>query len=148
MSRFAVWILAGFLVSLGSSAALAKTTAKASTPSGQPTAKIKTIWDYEKELGLTAAQSKIMKDALGGLQKQLVGLRQQLLEAERQLKSLIEEEAPIEPINAKLQQISQIQVQIRLADIQTSRKINEVMEAEQLDKWRNIQKQARQQAKK
>ena len=43
----------------------------------------------------------------------------------------------------KLTEISQVQIDMRMLDIETARKINKVMTPEQLAKWRDIQAKMR-----
>jgi hypothetical protein len=106
-------------------------------------ARVRTIWDYKKELGLTDQQSQEMKEAVKILQKDIAAHREKLVAAEQQLRAMIDEESSFDQIRSKLQRIATIQVDMRLADIQTSRRVNDVLKTEQLDRWHDIQKEMR-----
>jgi septal ring factor EnvC (AmiA/AmiB activator) len=121
------------------SPALAQTRKAAS----RPTQKIKTIWDYDKELGMSPEQVQKLKDALTQLQNQLNTLKGTWVSQEKELKALLEKNAPEPQIKAKLQQIAATQVDMRMADVQTSRQVNAVLSADQMARWRDIQARAR-----
>lgn len=116
----------------------------ATAPAGTP---IKTMWDYQKELGLTDKQITDMKQAVTDLEKTVRAQQERLKPLDAQLNDQISKDAPIEQIRATLQSIAAIQIEIRLADVGTSRKINSILTADQLKKWREIQRAAREAAR-
>lgn len=144
-----IWSLAGCLFQ--TAGAQEKGTEKstqtpAGTPSNKPSAgreKLKAIWDYDKELGLSQYQVKRIKELVIDLSKQLTALEDKLKTAELKLQDMVDREAVLEQIKLELQKIAAIQVEIRYADIKISREINHVLTREQLAKWRKIQEKVR-----
>src|SRR5579871_284476 len=65
----------------------------------------KTIWDYKSEIGLSDQQVQSMQEILARFQKNITAAQQKLMAAETQLKSLIDEDAPLDQIRTKLQKI-------------------------------------------
>ena len=127
------------LIALGTTFAFAESTEKPA-PAAQQN---KTIWDYKKELGLSEEQIQSMQDILNKFQKSLSSTQQKLIAAETQLKTMIDEEAPLDQVRTKLQRISVMTAELRYEDIQTSRRVNAVMKPEQLEQWHTIQRKAR-----
>jgi len=115
----------------------------ASAPQGQ---KVQTIWDFQKELGLTEVQIKEMKGAVSELANYLNECRKRIASNEQQVQSLLVQNAEIEKIRPYLKSTADIQVEMRIADIKASQKINGTMTPEQLVKWREVQKRTRAQA--
>lgn len=112
-------------------------------PSPAPQAAFKTIFDYRKEIGLTEKQATDIRAALKGLQQRLASLTEQLQAADKKCTQTIASEAPIAQIRAALQEMANITVEMRIADVETSRKVNSILSSDQLAKWREIQKKAR-----
>jgi Spy/CpxP family protein refolding chaperone len=105
--------------------------------------RLKTIWAYQKELGLTGDQVQQMKDAFTRLQEYLKACRERIVPAEQKVREMIEAGEPIDKIKPWLQSVATIQVEMRVADIKASREINAAMKPDQLKKWQEIQKKAR-----
>lgn len=105
---------------------------------------VRTIFSYRQELGLTEAQEKEITDTLLDLQKQLIEKRARLGVAQIELRQLISDRAELPAIRAKLEEVSRLSVDITFTDVSASRKIEGVLSAEQLRKWRAIQAEARQ----
>jgi|GEM_PF-3163155 len=103
---------------------------------------VKTIWDYEKDLGLTQDQIKKMKDLFTNMQTQLADLNKKLEKAGQELKDLLSQGGTPEQIKTKLQEISNIRADINYIDIDTAQKINKTMSEKQLKDWREIQTSA------
>ena len=110
---------------------------------GQPKQQVRTIFDYQKELGLTEKQSNDIKTLFASLKARLEDLNKNRKDATEALKILISKEADLKQIRAKLQEIADLSVESGCADIEASRKINAVMTPDQLKKWRSIQAEAR-----
>ena len=136
------------LAALGMAACLAGTTAAqeaADAEAIQPQRRVvRTIFSYRQELGLTEAQEKQITDTLLALQKDLIEKRAKLGVAQIELRQLVSDRAELPAIKAKLEQVSALSVDISFTDISASRKIEQVLSAEQLRKWRAIQAEARQ----
>lgn len=113
------------------------TPGEAATPGAQP--KVKLIWDYDKELGLSAEQIDKMKKAVGALQKNLLILRVKKTAAELELRKLNEEGGAAAKVKAKLGEIAKIEADMRFIDLETAKKINTILSKEQLTKWRTLQ---------
>jgi hypothetical protein len=101
------------------------------------------IFEYKTDLNLSDAQIKKMKDVLDELNKDNRILQAKRTLADADLQSLLDKEADIQEIKAKLREISDLAITARIADIEAARKINAVMSASQLKKWREIQAAAR-----
>jgi Spy/CpxP family protein refolding chaperone len=104
--------------------------------------RIKTIFDYKPELGLTDAQETQIKDALKKLAAYLKECQTRIVKNLREVKTLRDQEADIEKIKPFLKSNADIQVEMGVADIQASRQINRILKPEQLTKWRDIQKKS------
>ncbi|MBI4863862.1 MAG: hypothetical protein HY815_26930 [Candidatus Riflebacteria bacterium] len=133
------------MVSVFASAGIAdvanqKNKASASAAQASP---LKTIWDYQDEIGLTDKQIQDMKAILARFQGNLVAAQQKLNSAEGQLKGMIEKVAPMGQIREKLLRIASIQTEMRIEDVETSRKVNAVLTPEQLESWHQIQAKTR-----
>ena len=125
---------------LGFAGASAWAQGKATAP--QPTS-VKTIWDYKTQLGLSSTQVNDMKAALRDFQKQLITLRASLQVSELNLQDLLQKHADLDTVKTQLQKSADIQVDMRIADVETARKIEGVLTPDQLTKWRAIQKAAK-----
>ncbi len=109
-----------------------------------PQRQVRTIFSYRQELGLTEAQEKEITDTLLDLQKVLIDKRAKLGVAQIELRQLVGDRAALPDIQAKLEQVSALSVDITFTDISASRKIEGILSEEQLRKWRAIQAEARQ----
>jgi Spy/CpxP family protein refolding chaperone len=115
------------------------------TPAGAK--KTNTIFDYKKDLDLTDSQEAKMKEALKELSSSVTAGRSKISALEAEYRKLLESEPSIEKARQKLQQIANAQVELRVVDLQTSRKITGTLKPEQLKKWREIQVKMRSGAK-
>ena len=104
---------------------------------------VRTIFSYRQELGLTEQQEKAITDTLLDLQKQLIEKRAKLGVAQIELRQMIGDRAELTVIKSKLEQVSALSVDITFTDISASRKIEGILSAEQLKRWRAIQAEAR-----
>jgi hypothetical protein len=103
----------------------------------------KTIFDFQSQLNLTNTQMTEMKKDLEHFQKRLIEDRAKFQLAAISLQSLIKKQAPISSIKIKLKKEASLQIDMKLADIETARKIEGVLTPGQLKKWRQIQKENR-----
>ena len=101
--------------------------------------KPQTIFDYKQQLNITDDQEKKMKAALNELQTAAKTANQNLNRLEGEYRKLISQDASIEKARAKLKEIAEAQVELRLADLRTSRKLTGVLKPEQMAKWKELQ---------
>lgn len=145
MTRFALLAIV-FVLGIVLPAAAAPDAKKPSpAPSAAPSAapRIKTIGDYKAELGLKDEQIEQIKGALATFQKDLTARNNALVQARREYAQLINKHADLAEIKAKLKQIGDLEYEIRVLDVETSRKIETILTPGQLKKWREIQAAAR-----
>ena len=104
---------------------------------------VKTLWDYSQQLKITADQTARLKQALAAFQKLLSYDQDRLLAAERKFKQMVMvDESPMSDVQTQLERIAHLQVEMRLAVVKTSRKINEILTPHQLTQWAAIQQAA------
>ena len=104
-----------------------------------PQRKLTTIFDYQKELKLTPEQIEKMKAALGELRTVAQQQQGRLAKMEQEYRELIKTDVPIETARAKLQEIAKVQVDLRIFDLQISRRITGALSPDQLKAWRELQ---------
>jgi hypothetical protein len=108
-----------------------------------PKKKIKTMVDYQKELGLSDEQVAEVNASLVSFQETVTAQRAKLAQYEKEYKILLQNEAALADIKSKLRQIADTRFQIRYADVLTSRRVSNALTDEQMDKWREIQTKVR-----
>lgn len=106
-------------------------------------AKPQMIWEYQKELGLSAKQQADMRAAVAALRQQVNAKQPKLQSTTTEVQHLIAGDAPIPVIRAKLHDLASLQIDLKVADIETARKINALMTPRQLAKWHDIQARTR-----
>jgi len=109
---------------------------------------VKTIFAYQKELGLSDKQVQTLKDKLAEFQKFLVEKREVLIGFQKELNEMINKREALKLIRKKLEQIAGTQVDISYTDVETSRSIESSLTSSQLDKWKVLQAEARKEAQK
>jgi hypothetical protein len=102
----------------------------------------KTIFDYKSDLKLTDDQVKKIREHLGDLDKEVRVLRAKHTLIEVDLQGLMEKEGDMNEVKKKIKEAYDIQASIKIADVDTARKINAVLKPEQLKRWREIQAEA------
>ncbi|MBN9420439.1 MAG: periplasmic heavy metal sensor [Candidatus Eremiobacteraeota bacterium] len=113
-----------------------------SEPAGRP--KIKTLFDYKQELGLSDEQIANMKTFLTELNGSVKASRAQISKLETEYRALISSDSTTTgQARAKLTEIADATVVMRLKDLEISRKITNAMTPEQRGKWKSIQVQVR-----
>ena len=130
-------ILAFLAPTLVCVALAAPVLAQAPTPPAPK--KVPTIFDYKHEVGLTADQETKMKTLLKDLQANMSAGETHLRQMELDYRKLLAKDPTIDLARAKLQEIANATVDLRLVDLQTSRRISGVLSADQLKKWKDIQ---------
>ena len=103
----------------------------------------KTIFDFRKDLGLTDKQAGDIQKLMADLQKTLTDKGQEVSTLRQKLSDLINNKGDMEQIRKALRQVADIQVDNSCLDIETSRKVEAVLTADQLAKWKDIQKKSR-----
>lgn len=106
---------------------------------------LKSIFAYEKELGLTQHQVQSLKDILSGFQDFLNDKVKEITNLRTTLNDMIAKQADIKAIRGVLEQMSRIQIDISCNDIETARKVPGVLMPSQFEKWKQIQEKARKQ---
>lgn len=125
--------------------ALAPIPSFAETPAAKPkTSKVKTLIDYRSDLNLSDKQVKEIRDTLIAYQTVVTEQRKALSQYEKEYSGLVSERAPLEQIKSKLRQITDASFTLRFADVQTARRVESTLSADQLKKWRDIQAKVRQ----
>ena len=132
------------LILLFSACALTAASAQERTAQSKPAAaaqpnKIKTIFSYKKELGLSDKQVADMTGILTDFQKYLNDKGQEMREMHLKLNGRVKERAELKSIREILELISGIQVDVSYADIETSRRVEEILSPSQLKKWNRMQ---------
>jgi phage-related minor tail protein len=108
-----------------------------------PKQAVKTMLDYQDELGLSDDQMAEVKEALASYAAILKSQRAAVKTYETEYVELVKSDAPLPDIKSKLRQIFDARFQLRYADIFTSRRVTETLTSEQMVKWREIQARVR-----
>jgi hypothetical protein len=101
---------------------------------------VKTIFDYQKEIGLSEKQGTDMKKLAMDLQTTLNEKAKELMTLRTGLGEMIKGKEDIAAIKKQMQKIASLQVDNSCLDIQASRDIEAIMTKDQLNKWKDIQK--------
>lgn len=116
----------------------------ASTPVlADPPQKAKTVLSFATELNLSADQRKKLVDLLGGLRTQLVAGQERSVTLQRELNALLRSNAPLPQIRQKFEEIAKNEVDGKMADVSTARRVQEVLTTDQFEKWKAIQIKSR-----
>ena len=105
--------------------------------------KVKTLVDYKTELSLSDKQIAGIREALKNFQATIVEQRKLLTQYESEYSKLVAEKAPLDQVKQKLRQVTDTGFNLRYADVLTSRKVESILTADQMAKWREIQSKAR-----
>lgn len=112
-------------------------------PPTQEPRKIKTLLDYQSELGMSDKQVEDIKKTLQEFQENMVKLRKAWIGSELAYKKMIEEHASLDDIKKQLIQNANLRANMRFYDVVTSRKVEGLLTAEQLKKWKSLQTEMR-----
>jgi len=107
----------------------------------QSKTEVKTIFAYKQELNITDKQEKDLKDILTKFQNDLAEKRKQLQALSAELTDMIRKKDSLKVIRAKIDNISRLQADATYSDVETSRKVENVLTAGQMAKWRLIQEE-------
>ena len=105
----------------------------------------RTIFNFRNELGLTDKQVEAMKALVNKLQEGIKEKTKNLEVLRKELVTMIQNRDKLAAIKSKIQNLANIQADISYFDIEISRKIEDVLTAQQLKKWKDIQKIVRDQ---
>ncbi|GMU56133.1 MAG: hypothetical protein AMXMBFR33_52790 [Candidatus Xenobia bacterium] len=103
----------------------------------------RSLVDFRQELKLSGQQVEAITSTLQRFQEENATLRFKLNVAERETASLVERRGDLAAIKANLKQASDLQYQMRLLDLETSRKLEGILSPEQLKRWQAIQAKER-----
>ncbi|MEW6282999.1 MAG: hypothetical protein AB1758_30580 [Candidatus Eremiobacterota bacterium] len=110
---------------------------------GEEGQRVRTLVDYRQELGLSAGQIQEIAVTLRRFQEDTTTLKLKLVAAEREVASSLDRRAHLAVIKGHLRQVEELRYQVRLLDVETSRKVESILSADQLRKWHSIQARTR-----
>ncbi len=131
-----VFVFGVMSISIAQAAEQAKPQAVAA-PSANAGAK--TIFDYQKEIGMSDKQVEDMKGLMANFQKVLGEKSTELTALRQDLAKMIQDKKEIPAIRQQLQKIADIQVDASIFDVETSRKVDAVLTPDQMAKWKTLQ---------
>lgn len=102
----------------------------------KPAAKM--IFDYQAELGLTDKQIADLKKLITDLQTTLTTNTNDINNLRKDLSTLITDKKEMKDIRSKRQKIANLQVDNFCLDLETARKIEGILSADQIKKWQDI----------
>ena len=108
---------------------------------------VKTIFSFKNEIGLTDDQELKLKALLYDEQSLVETNNNALKALGADLGKLIDSKADMPIIKSKLEEISKIQIETSCHNIEDSRKVEAILSADQIAKWKDIQKKFSSQAK-
>ena len=101
------------------------------------------IFKYKKELSITDAQERNLRDILAKLQGYLAVKKRELDVLRTELNKMIADTADLNMIKVKLRTIARIQADAAYEDIASVRAIEKELTAAQMSRWRSMQKEFR-----
>ena len=146
---FLLIIVGGLVsVSVAQAAEQAKPTAAPARAVSAPAQNLgaKTIFDYQKEIGMTDEQVAEMKSLMTNFQKVLGEKGTELNALRQELSVMIQDKKEVPLIRKQLQKIADLQVDASCFDVETSRKVDAVLTPAQLAKWKALQETIKAQA--
>ncbi len=137
LSVLLVGILCGVLA-MGSMSFAARTPkpVQATAPATVKT----TIFDYQKEVGLTDKQADDIRQKIGELQRTVRRINAELTLLNLSIQDLNAKNGDFKKLKKKVKDAYSLVADLKIADYKTTRDINAVMSAKQLKKWRDIQR--------
>lgn len=137
-----VWIILVILMMSISTASFAQTApiapiSKETASAAKPP--MKTIFDFQQEIGLSDRQIEDIKKIIEDLQKSFENKAKDLQEMREALTVMLKEKKDLKVIRKQFEKIAAIQVDSSIKDIDASRKIEAVMSKEQFGIWKDIQ---------
>ena len=119
-----------------------KSDPKATMATDASKAAAKTIFDYQKDLGLSDKQVTDIKALMSDLQKTLSDKAKEMLAMRQTLVDMMKNKEDMAVIRKQLEKIAQLQVDNSCLDIETSRKVEGILTKDQWTKWKDIQTKA------
>lgn len=108
-----------------------------------PPVQQRTLWSYDKELGLSPQQITTLKAAVKYMADRILTLRVQQNAQQKAVADLIKADADAAQIRVKARQLLETELELRMLDIETAQKMKRALTPGQLTKWRAIQAQQR-----
>lgn len=102
---------------------------------------VKTIFAYKKELNITDKQEKDLKDILAKFQNYLVEKRREIANLSSELADMIKKKDSLKAIRAKIDKVARLQADASYTDVETSRKVEGILTAAQISKWKKFQEE-------
>ena len=115
-----------------------------SSPAIQATPAVKTVFDYQKELGLSDKQVADLKKVMTDFQTKMTDFQTKMTGLRQELANLIQKKADMKMIRRQAEKVSALQVDATCADIETSRTVETIMTLAQITQWKEIQDKSRQ----
>jgi Spy/CpxP family protein refolding chaperone len=134
--------LASVMIFIGYALTAAFAQEKAPLAKPEQQNKIKTIFSYKNELGLTDKQVADLVTILTDFQKYLTEQGKAMRELRAKLNDLIKQKSELKSIREVLERIAGIQADTSYIDVETSRKVEGALTPSQLKKWNSIQEAA------
>lgn len=94
---------------------------------------------FSKELNLSKEQRGRITRALDELRRQLVACQERNASLQKGVNTLLRARAPLPQIRAKFEEIAANEVEAKMLDVSTARKIQEILTTEQFERWKAIQ---------
>jgi len=107
-----------------------------------------TIFDYQKEVGLSDKQADAIRQKIGELQRTVRKINAELTLLNLDIQDLNAKNGNFNQLKKKVKAAYALVADLKIADYKTTRDINAVMSAKQLKKWRGIQKENIREARK
>ena len=107
---------------------------------------VDTIFKYKKELAITDAQEKNLRNILSKLQNYLTAKTEELNRHRAELNKMITDRSKLNKIKAKLRTIARIQADATYKDIASVRAIEKELTPSQMSKWRGMQEEFKKKA--
>ena len=108
-----------------------------------PPQQLRTLWSYDKELGLSPQQVTALKGAVSYMRDRLQSLKAQQEARQKAVNDLIKADADASEIRARARELLESELELRMLDIETAQKMKRTLSPAQLTKWRGIQAQQR-----
>jgi hypothetical protein len=110
------------------------------TEETSPTSAPKTIIDFKDELALKPEQVKRIKEIIENFEKSAKPLRERIVFLNKEVMELLGKEADLSEIEKKVKEGSSLRADLVVMEIEAGRRIDKVLNKEQLTKWREIKK--------
>lgn len=97
-----------------------------------------TILDFKVELNLNENQIKDIEKLLSNFKKKEAEFIKEIQKHDRQLKELLQKEGDINEIKKEVKEIYKLRGELVAEELETARKIDGLLTAEQKQKWKEI----------